>query len=113
MGINEQMANVGAEVGRAWARKSAGDADGFEEAIARMVELLDMAKSDPRWVRTGTLREICRVKEFVLEWLIGDNPYRFDAAGVDAYFGTFAATANLERSARRKESHRASGFAVS
>lgn len=48
--------------------------------------------ADERW-RGPKLREICRAREVVCDFLVGDNEYGSTAASLDAYFLPFAIAA--------------------
>jgi len=49
MTIAEQLGNVGSEYERALSWKERGDTARFEQAFARLLELLDLTIVDPRW----------------------------------------------------------------
>ena len=87
--LAEQLANAGAEVGRAIRAKAAGDDVRFVAALDRCLELLDLTKADKRW--TGPrLREIARVREVVCDFLVGDNSYGSTPESLEGYFMAFA-----------------------
>lgn len=69
MSISEQLGNIGSEVGRSIHAKRTADTEKLEGASWRMYELFDLAMADKRWHGTGTLREICRAREVVSEYL--------------------------------------------
>jgi hypothetical protein len=92
----EQMGNVGSEVSRAlnWRSRNPEIAN---RALDRALELIDLTLDDPRHrVSVARLREICRVRELLLDYLVGPNQYGstekawlryFDAFGVAAVKG--------------------------
>jgi hypothetical protein len=90
--LAEQLANAGADVGRAIRAKQEGDQQRFLAALDRALELLDLTMADPRW-RGHRLREIARAREVVCDFLVGDNVYGSTAQSLDAYFLAFALAA--------------------
>ena len=65
-----QMANIGAEVGRAinWREK---DKKISETAFERSLELLDLTIEDPK--NRKCLKEICRLREVSVDYFYFDN----------------------------------------
>jgi hypothetical protein len=96
MSLAEQLGNAGAEVGRALQAHAARDDGRFEPALARALELLDLAKTDPRWSQPRR-REIARAREVVCDFLVGDNVYGSTGASLEAYFMAFALAARRDR----------------
>ena len=47
--LAEQLANAGADVGRAVRARQEGDQGRFDAALDRALELLDLTLADPRW----------------------------------------------------------------
>ena len=94
--LAEQLANVGADVGRAIRAKAAGDEGRFGPALDRALELLDLTMSDPRWAGSR-LRELARMREVVCDYLVGDNAYETTAEWLDGYFMSFALAARRDR----------------
>jgi len=96
MPLAEQMANTGADVGRAVIAKGAADPARFEPALERALELFDLTLADPK--RTPSqLKEIARMREVVCDFLIGDNEYGSTAEWIDEYFIQFAVAARSGR----------------
>lgn len=83
----DQMANIGAEIGRAisWKIK---DIKKSEAALQRGIELLDLTIQDPK-NRKGRLKELCRLKEFLGDYFIGENQYGSDDKKWNDYFYAF------------------------
>jgi hypothetical protein len=54
--IDEQLANVGSEFSRASAAWQSGNMARFEKAFDRMLDLLDLTISDPRWRKRAVSR---------------------------------------------------------
>lgn len=96
MSLADQMANAGADVGRAMNAKASADAARFEPAFERALELIDLTLADPR--RTPPqLKEIARMREVVCDYLVGDNEYDSSAEWIDEYFIQFAVAARSRR----------------
>jgi len=94
--LAEQLANAGADVGRAIRAKAAGDDVRFVSALDRSLELLDLTMADPRWAGPR-LREIARVREVVCDFLVGDNTYESTPESLDGYFMAFALASRRDR----------------
>jgi len=84
--LAEQLANIGAEVGRAakWRHK---DPKIFEGAVLRALELFDLTLDDRRW--RGRLREIGRLKELFLFAVEGGKEYNTSLEDLERYFLPF------------------------
>src|SRR6185295_243340 len=82
--FSQQMANIGAEVGRAitWAQK---DQKLSQAAFERGLELLDLTIDDKK-NRGGKLRELCRLKEVLGDYFIGENEYGSTEENWNSYF---------------------------
>ncbi|MGD9200423.1 MAG: hypothetical protein PVI26_02570 [Chitinispirillia bacterium] len=82
-----QMANIGSEVERAisWGRK--GNADYKERAFFRALELIDLTIQDPK--NRKRLKEICRVREILADFLYFDNEYNSTEEQWQKYFYSF------------------------
>lgn len=94
--LAEQLANAGADVGRAIRAKDAGNAERFDAALDRALELLDLTMGDPRW-NGPRLREIARTREVVCDFLVGDNDYGSTAETLEGYFMAFALASRRDR----------------
>src|SRR3990172_12336656 len=90
--LAEQLADAGADIGRAIRARLEGDQVRFDAALDRALELLDLTLADPRW-KGPRLREIARTREVVCDFLVGDNQYRSTPELLDAYFLAFAIAA--------------------
>ena len=90
----EQLANVGSEAARArrWQGK---DAQLYEHAFVRALELLDLTIGDPRW--TGRRKELTRAREVLCDARLGGKEYGSDLESLDRYFLTFAVAARAGR----------------
>ncbi len=94
LSLSEQLGNVGSEVGRALKARDRHSAR-FQPAFDRALELLDLTIADPR--HRGRLRELCRVREVVCDYLAGDNVYGSTDDTMDRYFLAFAVSARRGR----------------
>ena len=98
MSLVEQLANIGSEVSRACRAKEAGNGARLEFALLRCIDLFDLTLADPRWF--GRRREIARVREFVLDLVVGANDYGSTAEWIDRYFLEYAGAARTGRRER-------------
>ena len=92
LSLMEQLGNIGTEVGRAARAKESGNESRSWNALVRALELFDLTIADERW-RGPKRREICRAREVVCDFLVGDNEYGSTAESLDAYFLPFAMAA--------------------
>jgi len=88
-----QLAHVGSEVSRACSAKAKGNSVRMQSAILRMLELLDLTIEDPK--NRHRLRELCRAREVLRDFLVGDNAYHSTDMSLNRYFWQFA-TASKE-----------------
>ncbi|MFA5800509.1 MAG: hypothetical protein WC840_06175 [Candidatus Peribacteraceae bacterium] len=84
-----QLAHVGSEVSRAHNAKKMGNDIRLQSALCRMLELLDLTIADPK--NKYRLRELCRAREVLCDFLVGDNVYHSTGASLNRYFLQFAA----------------------
>lgn len=92
-----QLANVGAEVGRAEKRRANNDNAACEQAIERALTLLDLTIADPRWVQARRLKELTRLREVIKDDFYGDNSYHTKEGQWEKYFYPFNLTARAGR----------------
>ena len=93
LSLAQQLGNVGSEVSRAlkWRFRNPTIAQG---AIDRALELIDLTLDDPRHrVSVARLREICRAREVLLDFLVGVNEFGSTEATLQRYFDVFAVAA--------------------
>ena len=90
----EQMANIGAEIGRAinWNKKSKKEGVAFFE---RGLELLDLTIEDPK--NRKRLKELLRVREALSDYFCFDNIYGSNDEKWNSYFYGFNYAASLNR----------------
>jgi len=94
LSLAEQLANVGAEVGRM--RRRRGDVEpAATTAFERALELLDLTLADPRW--RGRLKEIARARELLCDAALGGREYGTTLEDLDRYFLAFAMAARRGR----------------
>ncbi|MEP6742754.1 MAG: hypothetical protein ABJB61_09670 [bacterium] len=89
MSLAEQLGNVGSEYERAlrWKQR---DETHFQNALDRLLELLDLTISDRRW-RNHRLKELVRLREVICEELCGDKRWgEADLRNYFLYFGLLA-----------------------
>jgi hypothetical protein len=91
----EQMANVGAEIGRTISWKDKGRPDISQRAFERALELLDMTVSDQK--NRSRLRELLRVREALADCYVFDNIYRSSDESWQRYFYPFQFAARSNR----------------
>jgi hypothetical protein len=79
----EQMANIGAEVGRmiSWRERNETQS---RDAFYRALELLDYTIDDPK--NKKSLKEILRVREVLTDYYVGNNIYGLTDEGWKKYF---------------------------
>ena len=94
LSLAEQLANVGAEVGRMRSRRTEDRARPFERAL----ELLDLTLADPRW--RGRRKEIARAREILCDAADGGHEYGSTLEALDRYFLAFAVLARRGRPSR-------------
>lgn len=88
--IFEQIANIGAEVGKAlkWQNKNL---ELSNNALYRALELIDLTVKDPK--NRPRLGEILRTRELLIDYLLGENIYKSDDIQWNKYFAFFNLTA--------------------
>ncbi|KKR96949.1 MAG: hypothetical protein UU47_C0004G0004 [candidate division TM6 bacterium GW2011_GWE2_41_16] len=92
-----QMANIGADVGRAINWKKDENMLKSEAALFRALELIDYTIIDPRLHKTGRRRELGRVRECLVDYFFADNQYGSSDDLLNNYFMYFAYIAAAER----------------
>ena len=94
LNIFEQMANIGAEIGRAlnWQQKSSRDS---QIAFERALELLDLTIADPK--NRNRLKELLRLREALADYFVFDNEYSSSKSSWDNYFYAFNYATRLNR----------------
>lgn len=85
--LYEQMANIGAEVGRSINWKNKGNAKMSTNAFYRSLELIDFTIADPKNMQR--LSEIVRMREILVDYLYGENTYHSTDESWNKYFSYF------------------------
>ena len=85
MTLAQQLGNVGSEYERALRARKQADTNRFENAFARMLELLDLTITDPRW-KNHRLKELVRLREIVCQELDGENGQSPNQPSLQNYF---------------------------
>lgn len=95
MSLMEQLGNAGSEVSRALRARESGHQARERSALHRFLELMDLTIADPRM--QGRRRELCRAREVVCDYFVGDNAYCSTPESLDRYFLAFAKAARRGR----------------
>lgn len=95
LSLAEQLANVGSEFTRVWSWRQKGQSQLAQNALDRMLELLDLTIQDRRW-GMPRLKELTRLREEICKEL---EPPGNTAIPVDLqkYFLAFAVSARNGR----------------
>ncbi len=91
LSLAEQLGNVGSEVSRALRGRKGGNRAREVSALERALELLDLTIRSP--AHQGRRRELCRVREVLCDYFLGDNEYGSTPESLDRYFLAFAVLA--------------------
>lgn len=89
MTLAQQLGNVGSEYERAKRWKEKGNKELFDKALDRFLELIDLTITDSRW-QNHRLRELCRLREMVLDYLLNDQTQMTDFSSYFTQFGLAA-----------------------
>lgn len=92
--LAQQLGNIGSEVSRSlkWRCRNPEIAEG---ALYRALELIDLTLDDPRHRASAPrLREICRVREVLLDFMVGTNEFGSTETSLQRYFDVFAVAAS-------------------
>lgn len=96
LSLMEQMANIGCDIERTIQWKKKVDLKESKRAFDRALELLDFTKADPK-NRGNRLREICRVREALVDHFVYSNEYATTDESWQQYFYDFNYAAALQR----------------
>ena len=91
----EQMANIGAEVGRAIKWRKKGNEEISKNAFYRALELIDFTVDDTK--NRNSLGEILRVREVLADYFVGDNIYKSTDEDWEKYFYFFNFKARINK----------------
>lgn len=89
--LPEQMANIGAEIGRTINWRKKGNKTMSINALYRGLELLDFTINDKK--NKNSLKEILRIREALVDFFLGDNIYKSSDVIWEKYFYYFNLTA--------------------
>lgn len=89
----EQMANVGADVGRTISWREKGNLKYSKLAFKRALELLSLTIEDPK--NKFRLKELTRLREVFIDFFRYDNIYQTDEKFWQDYFYSFNYAARL------------------
>lgn len=94
MGICQQLANIGMDFDRAirWKKK---DKELSLNAFYRSILLLDETINDKK--NLHRLKELCRLKEVMIDYFLGKNIYQADEVFFQSYFLFYNLKANQNR----------------
>ncbi len=91
----EQMANIGAEVGRIIKSRQKGNRGMTKNALYRALELIDFTVNDKK--NKNSLKEILRVREALVDFFLGENIYKSSDDLWEKYFYFFNNAARKDR----------------
>lgn len=91
--LDEQMANIGSEVGRALRAKD--NQARYWGAVARALDLFYLTVEDPRW--KGRRKEILRVRELFAAAVLGSDEFKTSLKDLERYFDCFIWLARANR----------------
>ena len=91
----EQLANVGSEISRTINWKQKNDDAYAERAFYRALELLELTIKDPK--NKDRLKEICRTREALIDWHLGNRLYNTSDEQWRRYFLQFGLAARRNR----------------
>ena len=85
--LAQQLANVGAEIGRSINWRSKNNLDYSRQAFWRGLELLDLTIKDSQ--NKHGLKELCRLREMLIDYFYFDNEYKSSDEAWNKYFYPF------------------------
>jgi hypothetical protein len=91
----EQMANIGSEIERALDWRIKNNLDYSQKAFKRGLELLDLTLDNVK--EFPCLKELCRVREALVDYFLGTNQFMSTDASWRKYFLPFAYASRQNR----------------
>ena len=85
--LPEQMANIGAEIGRTINWRKKGNSEMSTNAFYRALELVDITVGD--FKNKNSLKELLRVREGLVDFFMGNNIYKSSNETWEKYFFYF------------------------
>jgi hypothetical protein len=95
LSLVEQLANVGADIGRTISWRKKGSKEYSEKAFERALELLSLTIQDPK--HKGRLKELVRMREVLIDYFMYDNQYGSSDELWENYFLAFNYAAAVRR----------------
>jgi len=95
MSIYEQMANVGAEVGRAITWRNKNNEEISRNAFYRALELIDTTVFVT--TKKSSIKELLRLREILVDYFAGENIYNSTDEWLNKYFYYYNFAANKDR----------------
>jgi hypothetical protein len=96
--LMEQLANVGVDIERTIRWRNEKNLAYSNNAFERALELIDLTLADPK--NRKRRREICRVREALVDYFVYDNVYNSTDEAWQKYFYAYNYAAALEREAK-------------
>ena len=93
--IYEQIANIGAEVGRSINWKKKNNIEMSRNAFYRALELIDFTIDDAK--NRNRLSEIVRLRELLVDFSLGENIYHSSEQNWTKYFYPYNLAARKQR----------------
>jgi hypothetical protein len=95
LSLIEQLANVGTDVARVISWRNKGNLEYSQQAFERALELLDLSRADIK--NRKRLKELCRVRELLVDYFLYDNQYGSSDELWHNYFFPFNYAAALRK----------------
>jgi hypothetical protein len=89
LNLAEQLANIGSEVERAILWRDRNE-EQSKKAFYRALELLELTLRDKKNRKYSLLKELCRLKEVLIDFFYGDNKFSSSDELIRKYFYAFA-----------------------
>ncbi|MDD5195182.1 MAG: hypothetical protein PHQ96_05900 [Candidatus Omnitrophica bacterium] len=83
----EQMANIASEVERTLNWKAKHNDVYSQRAFERTLELMDLTVETARGY--PKLKELCRLREVLVDYFLGENQFKFNETALRKYFSNF------------------------
>lgn len=87
LSLIHQLANIGSEIFRTISWKQKNNLVYSQMAFDRGIELLDLAIADSKNI--GRLKELCRLREILIDYFLFDNQYKSSDQLWQNYFFAF------------------------
>ncbi|MBI3624479.1 hypothetical protein HY218_02480 [Candidatus Saccharibacteria bacterium] len=97
LSIFEQLGNIYSEVGRSFTARRSHNANDYQAAISRAIDLFDMTIDQLVDSKSPKSKEVLRAKEQYLATIYDGHASQATIHGLDNYFLQFAVAARLNR----------------